>query len=154
MSATSAQQAALHVLLEEVEPLLQRAEETSRLLATVRDELHADLERLGRLVQQTVDAQPPLLETGRRLAASAARMEAVARPALPMAGEGAAPRRIAWRPCALSAALAAAVTAGLLWAGSQAWQEQVHLGRALQSAWPALDAATRAKLSERLGRPF
>lgn len=152
MNATSAQQAALHVILEDVEPLLQRAEETSRLLATVRDELHADLERLGRLVQQTVDAQPPLLETGRRLAASAARMEAVARPALPMTG-GDAPRRIAWRPCALSAALAAAVTAGLLWAGSQAWREQVHLGRALQSAWPALDAATRVKLSERLGRP-
>lgn len=152
MNATSAQQAALHVLLEEVEPLLQRAEETSRLLATVQGELHGDLERLGRLVQQTVDAQPPLLETGRRLAASAARMEASARPTLPVPEAG-GPRRGAWRPCALSAALAAAVTAALLWAGSQAWQEQARLGRALQSAWPALDSATRAKLSERLGRP-
>lgn len=152
MNATSAQQAALNILLEEVEPLLQRAEETSRLLTTVRDELHSDLERLGRLVQQTVDAQPPLLETGRRLAASAARMEALARPTLPAPGLD-APRRVAWRPCALSAALAAAVTAVLFWSGSQAWQEQARLGRALQSAWPTLDAATRGKLAERLGQP-
>lgn len=153
MNATSAQQAALHVLLEDVEPLLQRAEETARLLTTVREELHGDLERLGRLVQQTVDAQPSLLETGRRLGASAARIEALSRPTSPAAPAPAALRRgVSWRLCALSATLAAAATAVLLWAVSQQWQEHAQLGRALQSAWPALDAPTRMKLSERLGR--
>jgi hypothetical protein len=110
-------------------------------------------ERLGRLVQQTVDAQPSLLETGRGVGASAARIEALARPALPVPAEGALRRGVSWRAWALSAALAAAATALLLWAGSQDWRERAQLGHALQSAWPALDAATRMKLSERMGRP-
>lgn len=153
MNATSAQQAALHVLLEDVEPLLQRAEETARLLATVHEEIHDDLERLGRLVQQTVDAQPSLLETGRRLSASVARIEVLSRPALPVPAAGALRTGVSWRACALSAALAAAATAALIWAGSREWQEHAQLGRALQSVWPALDSATRMKLSERMGRP-
>ena len=71
----SAQHAALRILLEDVDPLLQRAEEAAQTLAKVREELDADLDTLGRLVQQSLDAQPGILEAGRKLSASAARIE-------------------------------------------------------------------------------
>ncbi|WP_038213367.1 hypothetical protein [Xenophilus azovorans] len=159
MNAVSVQHAALRILLEDVDPLIQRAEEAAATLTKVREELDADLETLGRLVQQSVDAQPLLLEAGRKLAASAARIEtAMQGSALPsrvdsgaMGAAGRRPARI-WRACAISAAVTAVLLAGVLWLGMRDVLEQARLGRALTSAWPSLDAATRTKLHGLLGR--
>src|ERR1700712_500190 len=76
MNPASAQHAALRLLLEDVDPLLQRAEEATKTLTKVREELNADLTILGELVQRSVDVQPALLEAGRKLNGSAARIEA------------------------------------------------------------------------------
>ncbi len=160
MTATSAQHAALRILLEDVDPLVQRAEEAAQLLAKVREELNADLETLGRLVQQSVDAQPVILEVGRKLTASAARIETATQgSALPLpvhsaAAKGSAVRRPAslWSACAISAAITAALVTGMVWFGMRDVMEQARVGRALMSAWPSLDAATRTKVHEFLGR--
>ena len=76
MNPASAQHAALRLLLEDVDPLLQRAEEATQTLTKVREELNADLTTLGELVQRSMDVQPALLEAGRKLNGSAARIEA------------------------------------------------------------------------------
>lgn len=159
MNAVSAQHAALRVLLEDVEPLVQRAEAAAQLLAKVHEELDADLQTLGRLVRQSLDAQPMLLEAGRKLAASASRIEtamqssALASPASPVS-QGLAGRRHAgcWSACAISAAVTATLLTGVLWVGMRETVEQARVGRALMSVWPALDAATRSKVHEMLGK--
>lgn len=160
MNAVSAQHAALRILLEDVDPLVQRAEEAARTLAKVREELDADLETLGRLVQQAVDAQPGILEAGRKLSASAARIEtAMQGSALPphpgeVGSRGIAGRRPTslWSACAISAAMTAVLITGVLWFGMRDVLEQARVGRALTSAWPTLDAATRTKLHESLSK--
>ncbi|MDM0116787.1 hypothetical protein QTI66_32135 [Variovorax sp. J22R133] len=159
MNAVSAQHAALRILLEDVDPLVQRAEEAAQTLTKVREELDSDLEALGRLVQQSLDAQPAMLEAGRKLSASAARIEtAMQGGALPpqanKAARGVAGRRPAslWSACAISAAVTAALVTGVVWIGMRDVLEQARVGRALMSAWPALDAATRTKVHELLGK--
>lgn len=159
MSAVNAQQAAMRVLLEDIDPLVQRAEEAAQVLTKVREELDADLESLGRLVQRSLDAQPAIVDAGRKLSAAAARIEtAVQGSALPSpAGvaiarsPGRRPAAI-WRACAISAALTAALSLGVFWIGARDVWEQARVGRALLSAWPSLDAATRTKVQELLGR--
>ena len=160
MNAVSAQHAALRILLEDVDPLVQRAEEAAQTLAKVREELDADLDTLGRLVQQSVDAQPVILEAGRKLSASAARIEtAMQECTLPthareVSWRGMAGRRPAslWGACAISAAMTAALITGVLWFGMRDVLEQARVGRALLAAWPSLDAATRTRVHELLGK--
>lgn len=153
MNPTSAQHAALRILLEDVDPLLRRAEEAAQTLTKVREELNADLTTLGSLVQQSLDAQPLLLETGRRLSASASRIEAAMHDApLPAKADA---ERIAvplWVACTLSAALTAAFVTGTIWFGTRDVLEQARVGRALMSAWPSLDAATRIKVHDLIGK--
>ncbi|WP_213957495.1 hypothetical protein [Variovorax sp. dw_954] len=153
MNPASAQHAALRILLEDVDPLLQRADEAAQTLTKVREELGADLTTLGQLVQQSVDAQPVLLEAGRKLTASAARIEA----ALQLqadSGPGQAQRRpgAMWVACATSALLSAAFVSGIAWIGSREMMEQARIGRALQSAWTSMDAATRNKVNDLLSK--
>ena len=153
MNPASAQHAALRILLEDVDPLLQRAEEAAQTLAKARDELNSDLTTLGQLVRQSLDAQPLLLETGRKLSTSASRIEAAMHGNPPLAKAQPPPMRVPlWLACVLSAALSAALVAGMLWLGARDVLEQARVGRALLAAWPALDAATRAKVHELIGK--
>lgn len=154
MNPASAQHAALRILLEDVDPLLQRAEEAAQTLTKVREELNADLMTLGQLVQQSIDAQPAMLEAGRKLGASAARIEAVmqgnALPPPKLRNAGTAPRL--WSACAISAALSGVLVSGTIWLGTRDILEQARIGRALMFVWPSVDATTRTKIHERLGK--
>jgi hypothetical protein len=157
MNAVSAQHAALRLLLEDVDPLIQRAEEAAQTLSKVREELDADLETLGRLVQQSLDAQPAILEAGRKLSASAARIETAAQgcappPSIGVARAAARHPLSLWSACAFSAALSAALVTGAIWFETRDVLEQARVGRALMTAWPSLDAATRTKVHEQLGK--
>jgi len=153
MNPATAQHAALRLMLEDVDPLLQRAEEATQTLTKVREELNADLATLGSLVQQSLDAQPLLLETGRKLSASASRIEAAMHDAPLPAKAGVAHTSVPlWVACTLSAALSAALVTGTIWLGTRDVLEQARIGRALMSAWPSLDAATRTKVHEVIGR--
>jgi hypothetical protein len=154
MTPASAQHAALRILLEDVDPLLQRAEDTAQTLTKVREELDADLTTLGALVQQSLDAQPLMLEAGRKLSASAARIEAA------MQGNALTPTKARtpgarlpwWSVCAISATMSAMIVSGTIWIGSRDILEQARVGRALMSVWPSVDASTKTKVSERLGK--
>jgi hypothetical protein len=153
MNPASAQHAALRILLEDVDPMLQRAEEAAQTLTKVREELNADLTTLGALVQQSLDAQPLLLEEGRKLGASASRIEAALHGAPIPANTAAARTGVPlWVACTISAALSAALVTGTIWIGTRGVLEQARVGRALMSAWPSLDAATRIKVIELLGK--
>ena len=159
MNSVTAQHAALRILLEDMDPLVQRAEEAAKTLSKVREKLDADLETLGRLVQQSIDTQPVFLEVGRKLNASAARIESAMQGSAlqsqsSSAGRSAAGRRPArlWSVCAISAAVTASLLTGVLWLGLHDVIEQARFGRALMSAWPALDVGTRTKVQELLGK--
>jgi len=123
MNPASAQHAALRLLLEDVDPLLQRAEAAAQTLTKVHEELDADLLTLGKLVQQSLDAQPLLLEAGRKLSVSAARIEEA------MQGDAiTAPRaqkngtRISlWSGCTISVVLSAVIVAKASW-HSSSWR--------------------------------
>ncbi|MBT2304020.1 hypothetical protein J7E70_26635 [Variovorax paradoxus] len=155
MNPNSAQHAALRILLEDVEPLLKQANELAATLKTVREELHADLETLGALVQRSVDVQPALLEAGRKLNGAAGRIEAVTRNERLDASP--APRTSsAWKPLIAaslgSALVSAALVTGVLWFAGRDVLEQARIGRALQLAWSSLDAGTRSKVREVMGK--
>jgi hypothetical protein len=151
MSPTNARQAALELLLEDVEPLVKRTEDVAALLTTLHGQLQADSAALGALIRQEMEARPALLEAARRLGGSAGRIEAAAA-AMPV---GRAPQGRAsgpagrWRPALTAAAAVAVVSAALLvwWAGARS-AEHADLGHALEQAWPALDAGTRAKVEQ------
>ena len=153
MNPASAQHAALRILLEDVDPLLQRAEEAAQTLTKVREELNADLTTLGSLVRQSLEAQPLLLETGRKLGASASRIEAAMHGGpLPAKADAARIGVPLWVACTLSAALSTALITGTIWFGTRDVLEQARVGRALMSAWPSLDATTRIKVHELIGK--
>lgn len=153
MSAVTAQQAALRILLEDVEPLLQRAEAAATLVQAAREGLEGDLATLAALVQRSVDAPTALLEAGRRLDSAAARIESATNAAPPrgepLRAHAAGPRGRRWHTGAgavllcLTSALGGAAAAVAL---SREDAAQAQLGRALQRGWPALDAATRTKV--------
>jgi hypothetical protein len=155
MNPASAQHAALRILLEDVDPLLQRAEEAAQTLTKVREELNADLTTLGELVQRSFDVQPAMLEAGRKLNASASRIEAAmlsgpqAEDFAKQIGPGG---RTFWVACATSAVLSGLLVSGIGLAVSGPLLEQARIGRALQTAWPTLDGATRSKVHELLGK--
>ncbi|MEZ2299403.1 hypothetical protein [Variovorax sp. RCC_210] len=157
MGAVTAQQAALRILLEDVEPLLQRAEAAAAMVQAARESLEGDLATLAALVQRSVDAPTALLEASRRLDRAAARIEAAAADTLPShapgspAGASAAARSPGHRRrTAIGAALMclAGAVCGAAAAVALAREDasQARLGRALQRGWSSLDAATRTKV--------
>ncbi|MDB5731774.1 MAG: hypothetical protein JWQ03_1669 [Variovorax sp.] len=155
MNPTSAQQAALRILLEDVEPLLKQADEVTTTLKAVREKLNADLDTLRSLVQRAVDGQPALLEAGRKLNGCAARIEASIAGAGAMAA--AKPAKSRHWPALLatsvgSALLSAALVTALLCFVGRDLLEQARIGRALQSAWASLDAGTRTKVYELMSK--
>lgn len=154
MNPASAQHAALRLLLEDVDPLLQRAEDAAQTLTKVREDLDGDLVTLGQLVQQSLDAQPLMLEAGRKLSASAARIEAAMQDsvATPSMTRAAGTRLPLWGVCVISATLSAVLVSGTIWIGTRDLLEQARVGRALMAVWPSVDAATRSKVHERLGK--
>lgn len=152
MGAVTAQQAALRILLEDVEPLLQRAEAAAAMVQAARESLEGDLATLAALVQRSVDAPTALLEASRRLDSAAARIEAAAAdtPGRRVGASAAARSPGRWRHTAMGAALMclAGAMCGAAAAVALAREDaaQAHLGRALQRGWSSLDAATRTKV--------
>ena len=153
MSPTSARQAALGVLLEDVEPLVKRTEDLAATLTTLHAQLQADSSALSALIRESLEAQPGLLEAARRLSGSAGRIEAAAA-ALPPSGVASGPADVNagwWRPAltgAAMAALAIASVALLVWWDGALSLHNARLGNALEQAWPVLDAGTRAKVEQ------
>ena len=151
MSPTSARQAAIGVLLEDVEPLVKRTEDLAATLTTLHAQLQADSSALGALIREALEAQPALLEAARRLNGSAGRIEAAA---LPPGGVASGPAGVNagwWRPAltgAAVAALAIASVALLVWWDGALSLHHARLGHALEQAWPVLDAGTRAKVEQ------
>ena len=152
MSPATAQHAALKILLEDVEPLLQKVDAVSFSLAAAQENMQAEVSRFGELVRLAHQLQPSLVEASKRLAASAARLEAnQAMPATRSAPTQSGRSTSLLLACALSAFVGAVAVGGIaFWAGRDVW-EQARIGRALQSAWPDLDATTRSRLQQRLG---
>lgn len=154
--STSARSAAMKILLEDIEPLLKRVEDAATLLKEVRGELNADLTMLGVLAQRTTDAQPILMDAMKRLNGTASRIEAAT--VTPAAAAGGRPAAAGPNVGAIIAAcLGSAVLAALLvgcgfYLLGKDTIEQARIGRALQSAWPALDAGTREKVQGVLGK--
>lgn len=153
MSATSARGAAMKILLEDFEPLLARMEGLSGTLEEVRGEINADLTMLGILVQRTVDVQPGILDTAKKLNGAAARIEealnkAPARAAVPKGGAAAN----VWVACLASAVLAALLVGGGFYVMGRDVLEQARIGKALQGAWSTMDPQTREKIQGAIGR--
>lgn len=158
MSAATAQQAALRILLEDIEPLIQRAEATGATVQTAHEGLRVDLATLATLVQRSVEAPTALLEAARRLDSAAARIEAATAcaPAAQADGQkaaGGATRRGRRAAAALALYLAgAACGAAAAVTAARGDRDDARLGRALQQAWSALDTTTRAKVEAALRR--
>lgn len=156
-TSTSARNAAMRILLEDFEPLLARTEEAVKMLQEVRGELNADLAALGVLVQRTTDTQPIMMDAMKRLNGTANRIEAAM--AAPAAA-GASVRMATGGPkagaifaaCLGSAVLSALLVGGGFYLVGKDTIEQARIGRALQSAWPSLDAGTREKVQGVLGK--
>ncbi|CAA2109745.1 hypothetical protein [Variovorax paradoxus] len=157
MSAATAQQAALRILLEDIEPLLQRAEASAASAQAAHEGLQADLATLGTLVQRSTEAPAAIAESAGRLASAAARIEACLSVRPSLAATAVPPQW--WRstrhalPWWLAGALCgAACGAGAVAAIAQGQRDDAHLGQALQRSWTSLDAATRAKVEAALRR--
>ena len=151
MTPGSAQQAAMRILLEDVEPLVQRTEEVTANLNGVQAGLHADLETLGSLVRRSCEMQPALLELGRVLTGAAGRIERGSQQARAEARSSARP--VGDRAWMFAASFVGTLLASLLlllagWSAGTEALEHARMGRALQRAWPALDADTRAKVQQ------
>ena len=147
----------MRILLEDIEPLVQRTEELADTLKVVQVDLRSDLETLGAVVRHGCDMQPVLLELGRTLTGAAGRIERLSRDASARPGAGQAARPGVARRWLLAAMLASALLSSAILAFA-AWTlgadviEHVRAGRALQRAWPTLDADTRAKVQHALDR--
>ena len=154
MTPGSAQQAAMRILLEDIEPLVQRTEALADTLKVVQVDLRSDLETLGAVVRQGCDMQPVLLELGRTLTGAAGRIERLSRDASAMPGPGrpGVARRWLFAAMLASALLSSAILAFAAWTLGADVIEHVRAGRALQRAWPTLDADTRAKVQHALDR--
>ena len=156
MNPTSAQHAALRMLIDDIDPLLRQTAAIVDTLKTVQTELHADLETLDTLVRRSVDAQPALLETGRRLSHSAARIEATLQTAAIAADQGRRIKNAATQhglACVVAALFSIGGLTGAAWIGTRELREQARIGRALQTVWPSIDSATRTRVHQELGRP-
>lgn len=155
MSAT-ARDAALKIILEDVEPLIERAEEVSLLMARVESDIKDDLTKLGQLVQRTVDAQSTSVSTARTLTEAVRNAQQVADAARhhqagespqsrPGSGSGAVQLGIACLASALVASVL--VIGGVYLVGGRDVIEQARLGKALAEAWPSLDQQTKDRLN-------
>lgn len=71
---------------------------------------------------------------------------------LPTKARAAGTRLPLWGVCAISATLSALIVSGTIWIGTHDLLAQARVGRALMAVWPSLDAATRSKVHERLGK--
>lgn len=147
----------MRILLEDIEPLVQRTEELADTLKVVQVDLRSDLETLSAVVRQGCDMQPVLLELGRTLTGAASRIERLSRNASAMPGPGrevrpGVARRWLFAAVLASALLSSAILAFAAWTFGADVIEHVRAGRALQRAWPTLDADTRTKVQHALDR--
>lgn len=151
----SARDAALSIILGDVEPLVQRVEEAALLLATVEKELTEDLTKLGALVQRVTDAQAELHGNVKRVHDTVVNAQAVAAAAAKGArtgGPSPSPRPASglsiWLACLASSIVGAAIVGGTLYVVGRDLVDQARVGRSLNQAWPALDEATRKRVEQ------
>ena len=157
MTPGSAQQAALRILLEDIEPLVQRTEEVAATLKAVERDLHSELQTLNAVVRQGCEMQPLLLEAGRTLTGAAGRIERGARLQTSASGAVGMPRPAAGRAWMFASILASALLSSTMlalagWTLGADVLEFARAGQALKQVWPTLDADTRAKVQQALDR--
>ena len=153
---TSARDAAMRILLEEVEPLIKRAEDVALILERTKEELSADLKTLGRRVEQFDGALSDAQTNVNKLGNVIAKAETLASSTLAQNRQG-VPGAKAKGPIgagqvlmiclAASLASAALVGGGLFWLGHDL-VEQARIGKALQRAWPTMDEDTRKRVEQ------
>lgn len=157
MTPGSAQQAAMRILLEDIEPLVQRTEEVAATLKAVERDLHSELVTLNAAVRQGCEMQPLLLEAGRTLTGAAGRIERGARLQTSGSGAGGMPRAAAGRAWMFASILVSALLSSTMlalagWMLGADVLEYARAGQALKQVWPTLDADTRAKVQQALDR--
>jgi chromosome segregation ATPase len=154
MTATRAREAAVQMLLEDVEPLVQRTEAIAETLKILQAQLHEEADALAEMLRQGREAHHVQRELGQALTSAAGRIDLALRTAQRSA-RSATTRlpRSGWAIASpvLSALLATALTGLAGWSVGVDTIEQVQLGRAVQRAWPSLDLETRQRVQRAIG---
>jgi hypothetical protein len=147
-----AKTAALRMLLEDVAPLFDRAEQLNTTLAQVDGALRGDIERLGGMMQSL---EQHLGEASELMAG----LQGVQRSGLK---EYPVPPGTRASGHSTRAVIGAAVAASVITAaiiGTGAWLlieptlQHEQFGREVSAAWPRLDPETKAKISQAAKQP-
>lgn len=142
-----AKTAALKMLLEDVAPLFDRAEQLNTTLAQVDTALRGDIERLGGMMQSL---EQHLSESSELMAG----LQGVQRSGLkefpvPLGTRASGHSTRAVVVAAVGAAvMTAAIIGGGAWLLIEPTFQHEKFGRDVAAAWPRLDAETKAKISQ------
>lgn len=156
---SNARDAAVRIILEDIEPLVVRVEETALLLARVQSDLNDDLTQLGKLAQTVIEGQASNSSAVKRLSDTVGNAKAVlsSAPAAPTSAAPGVSRAGLVVMCITAAIVSSAVA--LLVGGAvrlsgvgHADSEDARLGRALTKAWPTLDQATKTRVNDAMNK--
>ena len=147
-----AKTAALKMLLEDVAPLFDRAEQLNTTLAQVDVALRGDIERLGGMMQSLEQrlGEASELMAGLQGVQRSGLKEYPVPPSTRASGHS--------TRAVIGAAIAASVTSAAI-IGVGAWLlieptlQHEQFGREVSAAWPRLDAETKAKISQAAKQP-
>lgn len=146
---TSKHEAALHIIMGELAPLISHAEQIVKMFDVVHDELNHDLSRLGQVVEKTESLNSESKEDMRKLAKYIESKVSQINLSKPTPEIVNAPKVSFWLPCIISALFAASLASGGVYLATNKSIDvnNAKLGEQLQSAWPKLDKATQDKLN-------
>lgn len=148
MNATTKQEAALHIIMGELAPLIKEAQELTETFKQVHEEINDDLMRLGAIAQNLQQGHTAYHDDVKQLAKYVdGKMSLInTLKQTPAASE---PIKINfWVPALVSAILSASIAAGAVYYLTSSVRENAQLGLQLKNAWPALDKQTKDKLNK------
>lgn len=145
---TNKNEAALHIIMGELAPLIDKAELLAQTLDAVHGEINDDLMRLGAIAQNLQQGHTSYNDDIKQLAKyvdSKVNQINSHKPSL-TAHE---PVKISfWIPALITALLSASMAAGSVYFLTYSVRDNAQLGQQLKNAWPTLDKDTKDKLNK------
>lgn len=145
---TDRNQAALNIIIGELAPLIQKAQELTETFTEVHESINDDLMRLGAIAQTLQLGHTSYNDDIKQLAKYVDSKMVQINTFKPTETPSKPIKVNFWVPTLVAAFLSAAIATGAVYFMTTSVRDNAQLGQQLKNAWPVLDKATKDKLNK------
>lgn len=145
---TNKNEAALSIIMGELAPLIEKADQLTHTFESVHEDINDDLMRLGAIAQNMQQGHNSYNEDIKQLAKYIDAKVNQINTSKPTQTASEPIKVSFWVPALITAIFSASMAAGAVYYITSSVRDNAQLGQQLKAAWPVLDKETKDKLNK------